>query len=288
MPEARRDNSPGWSRTLTRSGRARRNPGLAAIDHPSPGGTTEVLAAFRHGIPESTRLRNYQSARAGPICVSRIPKATRTVPPSWGYPRCIERPARTLLRSLSSGVAHISGPKKASMVAQVCGAKRSIPGAFCLWPGGAHVRQPTACPSSSFGFALPPGPRLSFVRSPQNGAGRSCCGGVSELPRRAPSASLTWATFLRLFGGPSRWCETFGVGRGIVRMPHGLKRYHRSKQSHFITFTCYRRLRNLATPEARDIVVVALHPGTRKDGAWRGPRWSTRACAIASASTGSS
>ena len=41
-------------------------------------------------------------------------------------------------------------------------------------------------------------------------------------------------------------------------MPHGLKRYHQSKQSHFITFTCYRRLRHLATPEARDIVVAAL------------------------------
>ena len=41
-------------------------------------------------------------------------------------------------------------------------------------------------------------------------------------------------------------------------MPHGLKRYHQSKQSHFITFTCYRRLRHLATPEPRDIVVAAL------------------------------
>ena len=41
-------------------------------------------------------------------------------------------------------------------------------------------------------------------------------------------------------------------------MPHGLKRYHASKQSHFITFTCYRRLQQLLKSEVRDLVVAAL------------------------------
>ena len=41
-------------------------------------------------------------------------------------------------------------------------------------------------------------------------------------------------------------------------MPHGLKRYHESKQSHFITFTCYRGLQHLATAVARDTVVSSL------------------------------
>ena len=99
------------------------------------------------------------------------------------------------------------------MVAQVCGAKRSIHGAFCLWPGGVYVRQPTTCRSSSSGLALPPGQPVSVVRSRRNGAGRSCCLGVSELPRHAPSAPLTWATSPRPFSQgragrvrPSRLC----------------------------------------------------------------------------------
>ncbi len=41
-------------------------------------------------------------------------------------------------------------------------------------------------------------------------------------------------------------------------MPLGLKRYQNSKQSHFVTFTCYRRLRHLNDAAARDIVVAAL------------------------------
>ena len=47
-------------------------------------------------------------------------------------------------------------------------------------------------------------------------------------------------------------------------MPHGLKRYHQSKQSHFITFTCYRGLQNLAAAAARDIVVSALERARAK------------------------
>jgi putative transposase len=41
-------------------------------------------------------------------------------------------------------------------------------------------------------------------------------------------------------------------------MPRGLERYHRSKQSHFVTFTCYHRQRHLASSEARDLVVAML------------------------------
>ena len=41
-------------------------------------------------------------------------------------------------------------------------------------------------------------------------------------------------------------------------MPLGLKRYQNSKQSHFITFTCYRRLRHLNDPTTCDLVVTAL------------------------------
>ncbi len=41
-------------------------------------------------------------------------------------------------------------------------------------------------------------------------------------------------------------------------MPRALKRYQNSKQSHFITFTCYHRLRHLEDPTFRDIVVQTL------------------------------
>jgi putative transposase len=41
-------------------------------------------------------------------------------------------------------------------------------------------------------------------------------------------------------------------------MPEGLKRFHHSRQSHFITFTCYHRLPKLHTSEVRDLVVAAL------------------------------
>ncbi len=41
-------------------------------------------------------------------------------------------------------------------------------------------------------------------------------------------------------------------------MPLGLKRYQNSKQSHFVTFISYRRLRHPNHAAARDIVVAAL------------------------------
>ncbi len=41
-------------------------------------------------------------------------------------------------------------------------------------------------------------------------------------------------------------------------MPLGLTRYQNSKQSHFITFSCYRHLRLLSAPAVRDTFVAAL------------------------------
>jgi putative transposase len=41
-------------------------------------------------------------------------------------------------------------------------------------------------------------------------------------------------------------------------MPDGLRRYHHSGQSHFVTFTCYHRLPHLNTGELRDAAVEAL------------------------------
>lgn len=44
----------------------------------------------------------------------------------------------------------------------------------------------------------------------------------------------------------------------VSAMPLGLKRYQQAKQSHFVTFTCYRRLRHLGDPAMRDLVVAVL------------------------------
>jgi putative transposase len=41
-------------------------------------------------------------------------------------------------------------------------------------------------------------------------------------------------------------------------MPSGLKRFHHTGQSHFVTFTCYHRLPHLADDRACQVFVVAL------------------------------
>ena len=41
-------------------------------------------------------------------------------------------------------------------------------------------------------------------------------------------------------------------------MPYGLTRYQQSKQSHFVTFSCYRRLPLLADDLIRDLLVECL------------------------------
>ena len=41
-------------------------------------------------------------------------------------------------------------------------------------------------------------------------------------------------------------------------MPHGLKRFQQSQQSHFVTFTCYRRRPYFASPAIYDLFVEVL------------------------------
>jgi putative transposase len=41
-------------------------------------------------------------------------------------------------------------------------------------------------------------------------------------------------------------------------MPWGLKRYHQTRDLHFVTFSCHRRLQLLATAPARNLVETAL------------------------------
>jgi REP-associated tyrosine transposase len=47
-------------------------------------------------------------------------------------------------------------------------------------------------------------------------------------------------------------------------MPRGLVRYQQSQESHFVTFSCYRRLRLLDTPAMRDLVVAKLEQTRRR------------------------
>lgn len=47
-------------------------------------------------------------------------------------------------------------------------------------------------------------------------------------------------------------------------MPWGLKRFHQSRDLHFITFSCYRRKRKLNSPESRRIFEQALERTRRQ------------------------
>jgi REP-associated tyrosine transposase len=47
-------------------------------------------------------------------------------------------------------------------------------------------------------------------------------------------------------------------------MPHDLKRYQESKQSHFVTFSCYRRQPYFATPAMFDLFVRTLEEMRRR------------------------
>src|SRR5213080_922444 len=40
-------------------------------------------------------------------------------------------------------------------------------------------------------------------------------------------------------------------------MPWGLKRFHQTRQLHFLTFSCYRRRPNFGTPESRSTFEAA-------------------------------
>ena len=41
-------------------------------------------------------------------------------------------------------------------------------------------------------------------------------------------------------------------------IPHGLKRFHNSRQSHFVAFTCYHRQRGFDSPNACDLLINVL------------------------------
>ncbi len=41
-------------------------------------------------------------------------------------------------------------------------------------------------------------------------------------------------------------------------MPWGLKRFHQTRQLHFLTFSCYKRRPNFGTPESRSTLEAAL------------------------------
>ena len=47
-------------------------------------------------------------------------------------------------------------------------------------------------------------------------------------------------------------------------MPYGLKRYQQSKQSHFVTFSCYHRLPHFGDERLRDLFVQCLERMRRK------------------------
>jgi len=47
-------------------------------------------------------------------------------------------------------------------------------------------------------------------------------------------------------------------GDTLSGMPYGLKRYQQSKQSHFVTFSCYHRLPHLRDERLRDMFVACL------------------------------
>ena len=49
-------------------------------------------------------------------------------------------------------------------------------------------------------------------------------------------------------------------------MPWGLKRFHQSRQLHFITFSCYHRRVKLGTPARREVFERALEQARRQDG----------------------
>ena len=47
-------------------------------------------------------------------------------------------------------------------------------------------------------------------------------------------------------------------------MPQDLRRFHHSAQSHFLTFSCYRRQPKFDTPDSFDLFVVTLEEMRRR------------------------
>ena len=49
-------------------------------------------------------------------------------------------------------------------------------------------------------------------------------------------------------------------------MPTGLKRFHQTRGSHFVTFSCYRRQPNFSAPDTYDLFVRCLEDMRRRFG----------------------
>lgn len=47
-------------------------------------------------------------------------------------------------------------------------------------------------------------------------------------------------------------------------MPHGLRRFQQSSQSHFVTFTCFHRRSSFNSPELCDLFLEALESTRRR------------------------
>jgi putative transposase len=66
------------------------------------------------------------------------------------------------------------------------------------------------------------------------------------------------------------WCWQmwvfFVANDTLWAMPYGLKRYQESKQSHFVTFSCYDRLPHLADERLRDMLLASLERTRHKYG----------------------
>ncbi len=58
---------------------------------------------------------------------------------------------------------------------------------------------------------------------------------------------------------------TLGITDSLVsQMPRGLRRFQQSRQSHFVTFSCYRRQANFISPDIYDLFVQCLEDMRRR------------------------
>ena len=82
-------------------------------------------------------------------------------------------------------------------------------------------------------------------------------------PRFAPGLWAGWLVAqvrARLLGA-NLGHPSLHVGKNlpnVISMPHGLKRFQQSAQSHFVTFTCYHRRRGFHSPAVYDLFVQVL------------------------------
>jgi hypothetical protein len=67
-----------------------------------------------------------------------------------------------------------------------------------------------------------------------------------------------------LFLGANLGHSSLRVGKNSLSMPHGLKRFQQSAQSHFVTFTCYHRRRGFDSPAVYDLFIQVLEEMRRR------------------------